>query len=217
MNYPEVLSEDNTLEFALQGRSLARYGDGELRLALGGTASAQRTQHPKLKQELREILAEPQKVLVCIPNAKAPTPKAANWERYATGRYRELLQQPVYGSSFITRPDSAPWINRPEYWNRMRQLWSGRKIILVVGTARSLTPDIVARDAKSVVTVHGPATEAYADIDRIELEILSQDGIAILCLGPTATVLAARLARKGRQALDLGHVGMFMRRLGLVT
>jgi hypothetical protein len=35
----------------------------------------------------------------------------------------------------------------------------------------------------------------------------------IICLGPTATVLAERLAKKGVHALDLGHIGMFMRRL----
>jgi hypothetical protein len=33
MAYPRVLSEDETLDAALAGRSLARYGDGELRIA----------------------------------------------------------------------------------------------------------------------------------------------------------------------------------------
>jgi hypothetical protein len=35
------------------------------------------------------------------------------------------------------------------------------------------------------------------------------DNLLVISLGPTATVLAADLAREGRQALDLGHLGMF--------
>jgi len=39
----------------------------------------------------------------------------------------------------------------------------------------------------------------------------------LLCLGPTATVLAWRLAKRGKWALDLGHIGMFMKRLGVIN
>lgn len=216
MRYPTVLSEDATIEMALKGRSLTRYGDGELRLALTGTASAQRVRHTKLVQELRNILIKPQKALVCIPNAMQG-PKQENWKKYTENKFISMYRQPVYGSSFITRPDSAPWINRPDYWSRVRDLWRKRDVVLCIGTDKSLTPDIIVRDAKSVQTVRGPDVDAYRVIDELEDQIMRYDGVVILCLGPTATVLAARLADKGRQALDLGHVGMFMKRLGALV
>jgi hypothetical protein len=53
---------------------------------------------------------------------------------------------------------------------------------------------------------------SYQCIDRIEDEVGKPSGPVLICLGPTATVLAWRLARKGVHAIDLGHVGMFMRR-----
>jgi glycosyltransferase GT-like protein len=216
MRYPVVLSEDATIEMANKGRSLTRYGDGELRLALTGTASAQRVRHPKLVKELRDILMKPQKALVCIPNAMQG-PKVENWRKYTENKFVSMFRQPMYGSSFVTRPDSAPWINRPDYWQRVRDLWRNREVTLCIGTNKSLTPDIVVMDAKKVNTVRGPDVDAYRVIDELEEQIMAYDGIVVLCLGPTATVLAARLADKGRQALDLGHVGMFMKRLGALT
>jgi hypothetical protein len=59
------------------------------------------------------------------------------------------------------------------------------------------------------------AQNAYAEINRIEAEIMSEPaGPVLMCLGVTATVLAARLAAKGVHALDLGHIGMFRRHAG---
>lgn len=217
MTYPHVMTEDETLEAALKGRSLSRFGDGELRLTLGGTASAQRTNCELLKVELRSLLQTPQKALVCIPNLHKDSPKYENWKRYATPLHRTLYRMPLYGSAFITRPDSAPWIDRPDYWMKMRELWSGKEVTLVHGTARSLTPEMVARDAKSVRHVQAPAENAYAQIDDVERRISTPGGLVILCLGPTATLLAARLANKGVHAVDLGHVGMFMRRRGILV
>jgi hypothetical protein len=69
-------------------------------------------------------------------------------------------------------------------------------------------------EASHVDVVDGPRVDAYDVIDDLEHYALlfpaSQP--IILCIGATATVLAERLARKGRHAIDLGHVGMMMRR-----
>lgn len=213
--YPHVMTEDETLDAALSGRSIARYGDGELRIVYGGTASAQRRHGPELGVALRHILERPQKALICIPHFR--TPKLANWRPYVVPKYTRLYQQAVYGSAFITRPDSAPWINRKDYWDKMRALWSNRDITLVIGSDRSLTADRIAKDCKSLRVVRTVPDNAWNHVDAIETDIGTPDGSVILCLGPTATVLAVRLVNKGIHALDLGHVGMFMRRLGVMT
>jgi hypothetical protein len=119
----------------------------------------------------------------------------------------------VFGSSFITRPDSAPWIDTPEFWADLASLWKGRDVVLVAGTERSLRVEqlVGVNDCRRVAV---PRRDAYAEIDRIVEEIGLPAGPVLMCAGPTATVLAARLGKKGVQALDLGHIGMFMRHAG---
>lgn len=208
----KVLTEDETMDRALSGWSLARYGDGELRNALGSHCKPQ-TADQKLARELRDVLAKPaDRLLVCVPTLDGP--KADRWARYRTPPYSKLLNpKAIYGSAFVTRPDSAPHVNRPDYWAKIRACWLGRDVVLVRGTKKSITPQMINGEASSLREVWGPERDAYASIDSIEEEIGTPSGTVILCLGPTATVLAARLARKGIHALDLGHVGMFARRL----
>jgi FkbM family methyltransferase len=153
--YPLVLSERETLAAAHRGASLARYGDGELKLALDRDAKSQHGDQG-LAKRLRQILAAPTGAcLVCIPNIESKTPKAEFWAQYKADRYVRLYRGPrlavgpAYGSSFITRPDSAPWIDRPEYWRRVVDLWRGQDVVLVRGSSKSLTAaDLV--DARSV-------------------------------------------------------------------
>ncbi len=213
--YPKVLSEDETLDIALNGRSISRYGDGELRLALGGTSASQEA-NPELKRELQRILAVPSKALPCIPNYAIPSPKKANWEKYAIPKFTNLYKLKEYGSSLITRPDTAPWIDRDDYWEKVRGFWKGRDVVLVNGGDRSLRVNML-HDANSVREVKGLYRDAYREVGRLQNEIEDVVGKdrhipILLCLGACATVLAVRLADKGFWAVDLGHVGMMIRR-----
>ena len=71
-----------------------------------------------------------------------------------------------------------------------------------------------AKSVKEIITL---PEDAYSEIDSLEREIEScgKDRLIFLSVGITATVLAWRLAEKGHQAIDLGHLGMFMKRQGL--
>ncbi|HMJ15501.1 MAG TPA: GT-D fold domain-containing glycosyltransferase, partial [Polyangiaceae bacterium] len=211
MTLPIVLSEQKTLAACSQF-SLARFGDGELRLATGGDCSSQRG-HPALARELAGILARYQTGLVVgIPNF-AHGPRTKNWAPYASGKFANLYHQPLYGSSFVSRPDNAPSIDTPEYWAQVRALWAGKDITLMGGDDKSLTAEMMP-EARSVRVVRGPSQHAYAQIDPLEEQIGRPSGTVILCLGATATCLAARLHAKHVHALDLGHIGMFMRHAG---
>lgn len=195
--------------------SLARFGDGELRIAVGGDCISQRQRHLTLVAELRTMLHKPRAgCLVCIPNIKSRTPKAESWSNYNDRKFVGLYGDFEFGSSFITRPDSAPWIDTPEYWASVHDLWRGKDVVLVVGDKKSVTTEMLAGEAASVREVIGPRQNAYAEIDRIEEEIGEPPGVVIMCMGVTATVLAWRLAAKGVHALDLGHIGMFMKHAG---
>lgn len=216
MEYPKILSEHDTLEAAHRGIAIARLGDGELNHAFGRKNVSQPAD-AKLAVEMRALLLEDHpNVLPCIPNVYAPGTKPT-WRGYDTPEIRALYRDRVYGSSFITRPDSAPWIDTPEFWKRVVDLWRGRDVTLVIGTQRSLRADMLP-EASDVRVIMGPSGQkgdgAYAKIDQIEEEIGRPTGPVLICLGPTATVLAARLGRKGLWGLDLGHIGMFMRSAG---
>jgi len=211
MTYPRVLSEDETLDQAIAGKCLARYGDGELSLALGGDCIFQ-VRNAVLANELRKILLRPRpNLLVCIPNCEAET--KPSWRRYAGETYTRLYDPALtYGSAFVSRPDSAPWIDRPDYWEKLTGIWRGKDVTLVAGTDVSLRAAELG--AASVRLVKGPGENAWAEIDRIDEEIGTPAGPVLLCLGPAATVLAWRLSRRSVHGLDMGHVGLYLRHTG---
>lgn len=212
--YPIVASEEATIEMILEGRSIARYGDGELRVALGRKCVSQIADE-KLAGELKAILRDEQNgLLVGIPNVESKTPKKESWSRFATPGYTTMYGQPSYVSSFITRPDSAPWIDTPAYWSRVNDIWRDKDVVLIAGDRKSIRIEDLA-NARSVREIQAPRQHAYSEIDRIEEEINGHNGPVLMCLGCTATVLAARLQRKGLWGIDLGHIGMFMRHAGI--
>lgn len=207
-----VMSEVETIKLC-RTHSIARFGDGELRVALGGQAISQRPD-PRLAQELRAILRDDiPGLLVGLPNFEA-TSRQESWAKYGQGKFAQLyVPGRKYASSLISRPDSAPWIDTPEYWASVRKLWQDQHVVLVAGDRKSITPEALS-EAASVRSVTAPRQDAYAEIDRIERDVGDHHGVVVLCLGCTATALASRLHRRGVHALDLGHVGMFMRHAG---
>lgn len=208
MTWPFVLGDWFTLGLVASGRSIARFGDGEFNLCLGRPCVTQRPL-PELATALRRILRDPGDCLVGIPRQGAG-PKALFWSRYDRPEIRDMLSLDDYASACITRPDSAPWIDNPDYWDLVRKLWLGKDVTLVRGSEKSLTADML-NGAASVREIVAPARDAFAGYDAL-LERVGRPSTAILCLGPTATVMAHDLCRRGVHAIDLGHVGMFLRK-----
>jgi len=206
--YPSVLDETATLQRVLDGASLARYGDGEFALCDGHEIPCQHFDS-MLQRRLLDILVEAGPCLVGIPNLQSATPKAPFWRKYA-GHARLLANRP-YVSAFVSRPDSAPWIDTPTYWAGVQSLWLNQDVTLVRGSARSL----IASDlggAGMVTEIVAPTQHAWNDYEAL-LDRIGCPARALLCLGPTATVLAVDLCARGVHAVDLGHIGMFMRKL----
>lgn len=209
--YPKVLSEHETLSRVVAGASLSRFGDGELRQADRVCDIKPQKADAALTVRLREILLDSGDCLVGIPNIHDEGPKAPHWNTYKP--YAKLLSDRTYGSAFVTRPDSAPWINEEGYWTLLHSLWVNRHVTLVRGAKKSLTKDDLMRwGAASVREILCVPQHAWADYAQILNEIGTPDHSVILCLGPTATVLAVDLCAKGVHAIDLGHVGMFCKK-----
>ena len=209
MKYPVVLDEQATLDRVCAGASLARYGDGEFKMAGHNAAIKSQCADATLSARLREILTDSGACLVGIPNIQSDTPKAAHWAKYA--HYADLLAKRPYVSSFITRPDSAPWINTPAYWAQVQSLWVDQHVTLVRGSSKSLTADdlVGAREVREILAPRQHAWAEYASL----LERIGTPDRVLICLGPTATVMAVDLCAKGVHAIDLGHIGMFLRKV----
>lgn len=208
MKYPQVLDESATLDRVIAGASIARYGDGEFKMASHGAAIKSQDADERLSRRLREILIDSGSCLVGIPNIHSETPKTEFWGKHL--RYASLLADRPYVSSFITRPDSAPWINTDDYWQRLESLWAGRDVTLVRGSSKSLTADDLV-GAGTVTEILAPRQHAFAEYDAL-MKRIGRPKRAILCLGPTATVMAVDLCAKGVHAIDAGHIGMFVRK-----
>lgn len=208
--WPDVIDEDRTLDAVLSGKSIARYGDGELKLCIGGDCISQK-RDPKLAKELKEILFNPDPRCIVGTVRNIESPKNWFWQKVISKPKYIALHNPKvqYYSQWITRPDSAPWINRQDFWNKLISIWAGKDVTLVAGSDRSLSVEKLSH-AKSVEYIQCHYTNTYEIIDDLEAKCLaSPNHIILLCCGATATVLAHRLAIKGKHALDLGHIGFF--------
>lgn len=209
----KVMGEMETLDKVLQGWSLGRLGDGELS-HLRGRKNVSQIAVPALTAELKKFVVSPPKnCIVGVPTLDPRSPKLANWQRLAPAFAGFMNEKVKYGSAFISRPDSAPWIDVPDFYDKIESLWKGQEVTLVANGERSFSKEmLLAQGAKDVNWVQCSYRDSYAQIDRIEQECLAAGRRTIMCAGPTATVLAARLARQGLHAIDLGHGGMFHRR-----
>jgi hypothetical protein len=78
---------------------------------------------------------------------------------------------------------------------------------------RSLTARfLMDTGAAHVDWILSPYRDAYDVIDSLVEQVQrANNHRVILCVGPTATCMAERLAEEGRHAIDLGHIGMFWR------
>jgi hypothetical protein len=80
---------------------------------------------------------------------------------------------------------------------------------LVRGSTKSFTGErLMEAGARSVREIIAPRQHAWAEYESL-LERIGRPARAILCLGPTATVMASDLCARGVHAIDFGHGGMF--------
>lgn len=201
------------MELVAKGFSLARFGDGEMKMA-EGFGYAREPGGPKLAAELMRTLRTPHvRCLVGVPTFDPEGPKYNNWLRHKP-RFETLLQpKHPYYSAFVSRPDSAPWINCPEYGQLVESIWRDKLAVVVCEKSGSML-QTVKLGADWVTHVACPHREAYAEIDRIEDKVrAAKPDVVIMAAGPTATCLANRLAADYIHAVDLGSAGGFLGRL----
>ena len=209
-----TLGLHETLDRVRQNRlSLARFGDGELLLSLSPDASISfQRGSSALQADLQTLLRrdgyEDAPLLVCLPTLSARY-YHSYWAKFWPLLKPQLDLSYSYGDTSVSR--ETLFLLDPEK-GRMawRSLWDGRDVCFVIGQGSRFEPIPALFDGiASSRTIHSLPTDAYVDMARVLDEIVTtipRETIVLLALGPTATLLAARLSRLGYWALDIGHI-----------
>lgn len=216
MKYPDVFGEHATLDAILSDdASIARFGDGEFKI-VDGKEYVRERRNAQLTAEIRSVLYNPPvNCMIGIPTMNPLSPKWKGWSPRIP-RFVQLLgpccRVQNFYSSLITRPDSAPWIDTLDFATKFEDIWRGKRVAVMCeknGSALRL----VRESARRCKWIGCPHEGAYALIDDFEDTIAEyMPDVAILSAGVTATCLAARLTRRGIQAIDFGSAGSFLLR-----
>lgn len=210
--YPFVHGERETVAALKQGASIARFGDGEFKL-MSGKAQIREPENDVLARRLMQVLVNPPpSLLLGIPTMDKAGPKYESWRRH-TVRYKQFLPETnEYYSAFITRPDSAPWIDTAESVAELVSLWRGLRVALVAEKDTAITR-AVSITARYWELVECPHRETSQVMDRLVRQVQVYDpDIALLSCGPAATVMAAELCQAGIQTIDIGSAGQMLLR-----
>ena len=218
LEYPPVAGEFETIRKLLDGFSIARFGDGELKVMDKHVYVRESLPVPKLAEALKRIAQAPlARCLIGIPTLDPAGDRYENWDHYYRHRLLRYFHSKTgvtYWSAFITRPDcGTQWLDTREYYELVIQLWQGKQRVAVVSEANSKLLAYLRDAVPRVTHVECPMYGAYAEIERLEREVLdASPDLTVLSAGPTATVLAHRLTKHGLQTLDLGSMGGFLMR-----
>lgn len=212
--YPKVRDEFSTVAKLLEGYSISRFGDGELKI-MGGAGYSREPVNAALTNEINQVFQNPPAgLLLGVPTMDQDGPKGKNWLRHQE-RFMEFMRPKYqYYSAFISRPDSAPWIRNPAYALLVERLWLENHRVAVVCEPDCSILRTVQMSKANVIHIPCPSREAYSKIGELQDAVdRSSAEVAIISAGPTATCLAARLCVMSIQAIDMGSAGGFLSKL----
>ena len=216
MTYPKhVIGEYETVAKIATGLSIARYGDGELKILDGfGYTRTHYVAVPALTEELRRVIRVPHpRCLIGIPTMDPNGLKYESFVRHST-RFAKFVREGdgnTYYSSLITRPDCGTWLETRKYYDALVKIWEHKRRVCVVAEPESKLLTHVRLSHADVTHVPCPMYNAYAEIDRMQTAVIAtRPDIALLSIGVVATALAYRLTHAGIHAVDLGSVGGFL-------
>lgn len=218
---PQIASIDETIQkIVKEGCSVSRFGDGEILLTNNKAIGFQKADS-KLGERLKEVLqSNADGHIVCLSdtftdiyryNRKARRFWRTHFFIYGHIWDNLLIPNKQYYNTFVTRPymDFAQKTQCGKWFHDMQAIWQNRNIIFIEGEKSRLgVGNDLFHNAKSIKRILCPPTSAFDKYDSIVNEAIKQnkDVLFLIALGPTATVLAYDLHKKGYQAIDIGHV-----------
>ena len=118
----------------------------------------------------------------------------------------------IYCNASITRPyiDYKSRKYSEKAFENLKRIWEGRNIVFVEGANTKLgMGNDLFDNAKAIRRIVCPSQNAFSKIDEIEKAIekyVNKEELILTALGPTASILATDMCKKGYQIVDIGHV-----------
>ena len=219
-----ILSTEESINYLIDNKcSLARYGDGELNIIMGGDIHFQ-DYNEDLANRLKLILTEKQNhIMIGIPIAINSTRDYKRevkkfWDmNMSTGRmhwHRYCNHRKQYISANMTRcyMDYEDKNKSKEWFKQFYRLWENLNILIVEGESSKLgVNNDIFKYCKSIKRLICPSKNAYDVYDNILKkieEVNSSYDLVLVSLGPTATVICYDLSKLGIRAIDIGHLNL---------
>ena len=225
---PHVMDSKRTMEYILKNKcSVSRYGDGEFGIMMRFSNIGFQESSEALSEKLHDVLKNPpDDCLICVPDVFGSLAIYNENSRHFWKRWlerndnrrtvsvilRECRGQAYrFGNALFTRP----YIEYPDEKNALtifpliKKLWNNRDVLIVEGTQTRIgVNNDLLDNAASVHRILAPAVNAFGKYSEIisATEKVAGDKLILLALGPTATVMACELCRKGYWAIDIGHI-----------
>ena len=189
------ISDEETIRLIRnEGYSLSRFGDGEFRW-IKNEKDICLFQEPStdLSRQLRLALkSKKEKLLIGIPRAL-----------FFDKEYK--IQSRIFWREYLVK--NGHWLSSvlPQI-----SIWDNRNVLIVEGeqTKFGIGNDLLD-NASSINRILAPAENAFSYYSEIKNEIkkyANTNSLVLLCLGPTATILAADQDLEALQLIDIGHL-----------
>ncbi|PIZ66780.1 hypothetical protein COU87_01045 [Candidatus Roizmanbacteria bacterium CG10_big_fil_rev_8_21_14_0_10_39_12] len=206
------------LSVLMSGKSLIRFGDGEVMLMTGRDIYYQTTSL-NLKNKLRTIIKNFTAKSSYILSIPTDAITAETDELKAKGRYRIWHLFRVFFAlrmdNKMTYADAHLFYHQSTYVDLIKPLILDREIICIskAETQNKNFLDTLKQTASSVSSVITPATESFSQYTSLFEQILNlikilpqpKKCLLLISAGPAGKVLAYHFAELGIQCLDLGH------------
>ena len=221
----KIKSAKELLEKIIEKKySLCRFGDGEFDIILNHNRAWFQKYDAEMSEKLRKILkSDDEKILIAIADNYGSLSKYSDRAADAIRQYmtnekrREHMNLLDLSREYYDAYVSRPYIiyknknkNASEIFDLYKKMIDGRDILIIEGKNTKIGVNNDFLDgAKSVRRILCPDANAYSVYEKIinqTIENASYDDLILITLGPTATVLAYDLAKKGYQAIDFGQV-----------
>lgn len=223
---PKMKSAEELLNRIInEGKSLSRFGDGELELMRMRQRPYFQKVDSLLASRLEEVFYSKEKnLLVAVADNFGSLDKynesgADGIRGYLTKEIRlDLMKLLDNGREYYDAYVSRPYLMYKDkgyakkIFRLLRKMWDGRNILLVEGEyMRTGVGNDLFSNANSVKRIICPSVNAfdkYQIIFTAVTQMVQKDDLVMICLGPTATVMAYDVCRAGYQAIDMGQIDL---------
>lgn len=206
-----------------EGYSLARFGDGELRWILGNdSVPSFQEGSTALSTALKSALAaKSDDLLIAIPRSLVDDRNLrfharSFWRHTAVAMGSDLFNlldcNREYADALLTRPylDLKDKKHCSSHFEMIKSIWFNRNVLIIegAGTRFGVGNDLLD-SCRTVRRILCPCTNAFDSIDAIRTAVwqfVEPADMVLLCLGPTASVLASEFSQYGIQSIDIGHL-----------